>query len=195
MFVPTAVGRKPVPLEVKLQPPATLALRVVDENGKPVPDAVVTLRLPVARDGNAFWDVTDFADGQGRFRLASLVPGVDYEVRVWAPRYSGMEPQRVQVEAGLTHDLGDLAIQTADQTVAGGVVDGAGKPVEGAQVHAGVPGRTIQRGVHLVFTDKEGLFRLRELVRGTVTVHAEANGKSVDFQTRAGEQNVRIVLR
>jgi RNA polymerase sigma factor (sigma-70 family) len=204
VVVPTVKNQKPAPLEIRLEPAATLALRVVDENGKPVPDAVVDFQLPVGDDRNSFWIITDFADGNGRFNIPCLLPNVDYTLIVWAPGYTGTDRQRVRAEPGQTCNLGDVAIWTADQSVAGVVVDRAGKALEGIVVSAGPVGlNPVYKGFGTTLTDRQGRFRILGLPRGLLLLNAHprtAPGehadpeKTVRAHVQAGTQDVRLEL-
>src|SRR5262249_52678422 len=68
-----AGGDGDVPYTVRLQTWGTVTGRIVDENGKPLAGAAVSLKA----DGADSW-VGDKTDAQGRFRADRVIPGIGY---------------------------------------------------------------------------------------------------------------------
>jgi beta-lactamase regulating signal transducer with metallopeptidase domain len=102
-------GAPPATLTITLRPGATIAGRVLDEEGLPVRYAPIN-----CGDGR---QVT--ADAQGRFELKGLLPGSKYNAWTALMRREGNRPQRtmfdlftdVTAQEGETKQLGDLRLQ------------------------------------------------------------------------------------
>jgi RNA polymerase sigma factor (sigma-70 family) len=100
------------PWEVKLEPVATAAGRLVTADGKPVPNVVLTVHYLMP--GHDAWTPSSAhndmrTDAGGKFRLTNLVGGLKYSVHYSAER-DGARRQHyfyVQLKSGETKDLGD----------------------------------------------------------------------------------------
>jgi serine/threonine protein kinase len=109
------------PVDIELTMTGRLIGRLVDDNGKPITDGVLS------RDGSVWASDPKLkanptlipVDQQGRFVLNGLIPGRKYSARVSAPRghqgrltrtYVGMAFSDVEIEPGETRDLGDLSV-------------------------------------------------------------------------------------
>ncbi|SIO36728.1 RNA polymerase sigma factor, sigma-70 family [Singulisphaera sp. GP187] len=107
-------GNETGPLTAKLQPWGTVIGRVVDEEGKPRTDLEIfseTRERPDPEAGDLVEKPT--VDGQGRFRLEGLVPGVKYDALGDAPnKATGPILKGVQVGPGEVKDLGDVVLPT-----------------------------------------------------------------------------------
>ena len=117
------------PYTVQLQPWATVTGRIVDENGDPLArkdhggmnggHAVAmgtNHRLLIAKhDDPGFGAVPDFgSDGEGRFRVERLVPGLRYQCDIYrdAGWYAGIAFENLVLKPGETRDLGDIRWKT-----------------------------------------------------------------------------------
>ena len=121
-----------------LQPRLTASGLVVDDAGRPVAGAAIkatyqanaaTLRnMNVFRSGGFARSAAS-----GRFRLASLLAGVAYEVKV---NRQGFAPARLELPARADGEpAGELRIVLhAGRTAFGTVLDGAHRPLVGAEV-------------------------------------------------------------
>jgi len=134
-----------------LVPGRTVGGRVIDREDRPVAGAEAVLvaspgRLPLSRessDGVPGLDVwRAMTDADGRFQMTNL-PEVPLTLRL---RKAGFSPLGVRgVEANPEGSLG-LWRLTGSDTLRGRVFDESGKPVAGAQVHAGEGFRTLSYG-------------------------------------------------
>lgn len=79
---------------------------------------------------------TETTDGEGAFEVHNLAPGA-YRLEISAPGHATLVVPGVQVEAGGA-DLGTLELEPGVE-ITGTVVDAAGRPVAGAEVHASSP--------------------------------------------------------
>ncbi|WP_406698202.1 sigma-70 family RNA polymerase sigma factor [Singulisphaera sp. Ch08] len=107
-------GDETDPLTAQLQPWGTVIGRVVDEEGKPRTDVEIfstTRERPDPEAGDLVEKPT--VDGEGRFRIEGLVPGVKYDALGSAPKKAtGPILKSVQVEPGEVKDLGDVVLPT-----------------------------------------------------------------------------------
>jgi protocatechuate 3,4-dioxygenase beta subunit len=161
--------------EIELPAPEKMSGRVTDEAGKPVSGAKVRVR-----SGSFFEedDVVRYAEtttaADGSFSIANA-PGKSGSLAVRAPGYAPsaqFSMQRTGVERVTLKSGG---------TVAGTVLDLAGKPAEGAIVFSGSLAAK---------TDASGTYRLSGVPRGTRTVEALGTG---DLAAR--NDAVRVKLR
>jgi Carboxypeptidase regulatory-like domain len=114
-------------------PGFSIAGRVVDENGNPVPNFNIHLSRTVVvdanRNGTEYTGATSVSDAHGKFRIPNVPPG-KYEVSVWGGEDSDQQlqsPVRFEV---MDADVTDLVIKTARVAQVSGVVifDGTKKP-------------------------------------------------------------------
>jgi hypothetical protein len=130
------------PFEIRLQPSARMAGRVVDGRGEPVPGVSVTaqragwstgcviLSPPEPCLGNPRYR-SGSTDAEGRFIFEGLEPGW-FEIRA----SDGTDPRLVRWEAVAGKNGGEVEVVLSGKLVPveGRVVDADGKPVRGAQV-------------------------------------------------------------
>lgn len=132
---------------------------------------------------------TTTSDASGRFLLGGVSPG-QVLISVGADEHVIAQREGVWVQAGLTHDLGDVQLE-AGQSIIGLVRDGDGAPAAGVQVralreshgnHASLDtlGAQLQVGGlgRTTHSDSDGLFVLSGLSEGTYSVRAGSDGWS-----------------
>jgi RNA polymerase sigma factor (sigma-70 family) len=210
--------RKPTVLEIALRPLAEAVGRVVGEDGRPVAHA--TLRLHFRETGrNGKEQVMDLetegpgTDADGRFRLDRLIadPSRRYSVEVAAPGYARVRTPEFQALAGRIHSLPEVTLLRASRSVAGRVVDEAGRPVASALVTVkpcGQPrgGGTFAGHPEPTTTNVDGRFQIDGLPPGPVEIQAKAyeleEGTlfrppilSPKIKVHAGRQDVRITVK
>jgi hypothetical protein len=197
-----------------LVPGRTAAGRVIDLESKPVAGVEAVLvaspgRLPLSREdsegvpGLDIWRAT--TDAGGQFQVADLPEG-PLTLRL---RKAGFTPLSIRgVEANPEGSLG-LWRLTAGDVLRGRVFDESGKPVTGAQVHAGQGFRTLSQGgppnrKPEAVTGADGSFTIPDLFRWDrfdlwiwkeglqpgIVQNAEA-GWDIDLKTG---REIRIVL-
>jgi RNA polymerase sigma factor (sigma-70 family) len=96
-----------------LQPWAEVTGRVLTADGKPVPDAILTISgdAPGKDEPPGFWYKGEpvRTDKDGEYRIAGLIPGASYRVLVWAKGRPGQELRvRTDAKPGTVENLGDL---------------------------------------------------------------------------------------
>jgi len=185
-------GKQDGPARLVLSSRAGAYLRgsVVDQHGKPVPGAEVSIDRYIQHWRGPY--AKPKTDKAGRFGSPVLIPGYRYVVSVWADGYSQSQKQEWTAEAGQTHDFGDIAIVSARGTLAGVVVDASGKPL--ADVTVFNSGDGPQR-VSTV-SDERGRFALGKLHEGYAYAFAEPPGyRLAGIRSKTGSKNVKIVLQ
>lgn len=181
------------PLRLRLEPPRTLGGRVID--------AATREALP----GAWVWasDPAEFATTgpDGGYQVISNSAGERQWVQATAPGYS---TEFVQTAAG-SEQAGTLALAPL-ATLAGRVVDDAGRAIAGADVSATVEpgGRGISpasRTAKIGLTDERGAFRLRGLepdrryvVRAAHDGYAPAETTVAEFAALETRTGVELVL-
>lgn len=168
---------------------------VVDESGKPVPMVYVRLLNGEGDMGESMTNV------RGEFDAGSMSGG-DYRAAVYPSPLAGQpfEPVAgdelmIKVPSDGVVTNAKLAIKYETFTISGTVVDDAGGPV--ADVHIEAIGRG-RPGVDLpsIMSAGNGTFRIRNLARGTYTLHAHAfdGGEGDALNIAAGAEGVTIKL-
>jgi protocatechuate 3,4-dioxygenase beta subunit len=184
-------------LELRLVPQGAVAGKVIDEDGDPVPDAMVVAESANYSSGRRTMQIRDSSttNDRGEFRLGKLAPGRYYiSLDVLSTNPTGEVPapkdglpetgyvatyfpkttdwalaEPVDVKGGA--DVPGLAIQLQKSRVVrvkGKVVGGDGKPVRGAQVMLMSASRPGSMRMTMV-NDAEGGFELANVPPGPYT--------------------------
>jgi len=101
------------PVTVKLEPCGALTGRLVDAGGLPQAESQMTCARPY-EDGDSRFEKGSLpspikTDKDGRFRVAGLVPGLKYSLRLWKGRMITGEPVKdATIKPGEVKDLGDV---------------------------------------------------------------------------------------
>ncbi len=175
------------PVDFTLQPAAVLAGVLVDEEGQPVPGALVALELPPEQTEEA--DVSASmarSDDEGRFSMDTPRMG-EWLLRVSDEKFLSRE-QRVQAPAENLR-----VVLSRGATVVSTLTDESGAPVEGAWVvlwKADQQGHA-ERGERV---DERGLATLRGIEPGRYVLEAALDQEGVDrraakhLEVRGSEQ-------
>jgi len=162
---------------VELEPEKTITGTVVDREGKPLPDAVVTIDSRwQGRWGTAGadWDPA-MTDETGEFCLGGLGKG-EYTYNLTATK-EGFAPGHASVHS--TKMSGAKIVLHPGATVVGAVRDAKGAPVAGATVMLGEDVSTL--------SDAEGRWSLARIEEGTHTLVAEKG----DLRSKEKEMDIR----
>jgi hypothetical protein len=181
-----------------------VAGRVVNEDGRPLADAVLRVRTYVTVPGGDIKPVEAKpeeldTDAEGRFRVDGLLPapGFRYALEVSAGGCAGLLSAPFRVLPGQTGALPELVLPPARLSVSGTVVDREGRPLADAQVTVRPRGVSKDGGNFLapdpVVTAGDGRFVIRGLPAGAVDIEAElyVAGQEV----RRGEQRPTVHTR
>ncbi|MEZ6009958.1 MAG: carboxypeptidase-like regulatory domain-containing protein [Planctomycetota bacterium] len=184
--------------EIRLPPGASLAGRIVEEDGAPPGPAVVGVSYLDAGGSRRYWSARVAEDGT--FEVTGLPPDTAIEVRVTIATEA---PGRAQlaVPAG-TWPAGarDLAIRLPPgSAIRGRVFDAEGAPVAGAGVSCDEPGDDGAMGSRgYVSTDAHGRFTFERVPAGEWVLVARENGydglATAPRTVRAGAVSVELVL-
>ena len=201
-------------IEIKLEPCGSITGRAVDTDKKPIAGAMVHAYVlnPIQANNasgqaystsvNPFLDRAVQTDSDGSFTLDLLIPAMPGRALISKDGFVRVNIPPFKLQAGERKDVGDLTLTRADQSVAGIVVDPAGRPLHGAMVSAFSRRDGAVSNSQPITTDRDGRFRIGNLAPGAVNITASfvvdrrnsgrfATGR---VSTDAGSQNVRIVL-
>lgn len=168
-------GRDLTNVEIVLAPGGTVEGRVLSPEGRPVPNARVSVAEPGSDAFSAFSRVRATTDGDGRYRLDGVPPG----------------PQTLEATAeGYRRGVRDVEVTAETRTidfelergleVSGRVVDDAGHPVPSAQVML-VAGRNFFDALRAI-SGADGAFRIPGVQDGTYSLSARKEGYAADLQ-------------
>ncbi|MHC4620908.1 MAG: carboxypeptidase regulatory-like domain-containing protein, partial [Planctomycetota bacterium] len=159
--------------DVNLVPAVVLTGKVVDPNGKGIPEAKINVMLQASRWGSP---ITDWrrggatTDSDGKFEVKAIPPEHKYSVIASAEEYG---KSQVQVSSDDAVDnrlgVGELTLALANLSVSGVVVDLDDKPVAGAMIHAYGEGQPDR---HEIQTDKDGKFVIEKVCAGRIGISA-----------------------
>jgi hypothetical protein len=159
---------------------ARLTGRVVDQRGKPVPNAPVSIwwnQLYYSTKVNKGIGTGSILDQvktgpDGKFLTQALWPGDRYHVTVDFKPYAKSETPQVPLSAGEVHDIGTIALVESAAVLAGMVVDSDGKPIANAEVfNRGDGPQPVSTR-----TGPDGRFRLEGLFSGSKFAFARRDG-------------------
>ncbi len=165
------------------RPGATVSGTVINStNNESVRKAIIILAAQDEAKGTSY--ITE-SDGNGRFRIEDIEPGVyaisadreGFELETHGAR--GAPPPTLNVEAG--QSIKDVRIRMIPLgVISGRVLDEDGDPVAGAQVQAMTysyqSGKRQLQGSEQVLSNDKGEFRLFGLPPGTFYIRASGNG-------------------
>ena len=204
-------GAEGAELEVPLQPLVSLSGRVLDEEGKPLRNAAVSLFRDVnypGQSGRSFGvsiaTVNDVKD-DGTYTFTGLIPGATYNTQVEVTGYPHATSEHVRLRPSQSVRLKDFRLPAVDQEVSGVVVDPRGKPLAGITVSYDGENRALyapRGGTWFQDTDEAGRFHLTCLPRRPIRLMVYRNPKTpfsqikgIEYaEARPGQTDVRIVM-
>ncbi|MGQ0553808.1 MAG: carboxypeptidase regulatory-like domain-containing protein [Planctomycetota bacterium] len=213
LMEPLVVSASPgAPLAIQLERELTISGQVVDEQGQPVPGALLKLSSTrraqtgewIGQSWDKFllsWLARQTSDAEGRFHFGRLYEG-NFELLVEDPRNLGLK-QTLTVAGGDQNLLVRLdASAMALGTLSGNVRDAAtGAPLDAFQIWAfkhslegGSPDSTRSGS----FTDAGGRYSVHGFTPGLYAVYAKAEGYArwslPELSVQLGEQPLDINL-
>lgn len=198
-------AREEKSVELMLVNAASIRGRVLDQDGAPVSDAVVTYTRSDNGDAGA-----SSTDPEGNFVVSALAGSGVYAPTVWVSSGSqhSVEPVSggfplVDLPSSTSVAEADLRVSLQRDSVSGIVTDGDGQGVPDAIVSAALAGVGQQpRFVPWLpspraITDQEGRFAITKLVRGTYALRATTarGGEVVAHGISTPASDVQLVLQ
>ena len=179
-------------VDLLLKPGLTLAIKVLDAKGKPIPDATGFVNLWTGNMGTYINQIPTKADEGGLIEIKGLPQDRRYSLHVTAKGYGSSDPQLASTDTQTTrYDFPTAILRVADRKLAGQVLGADGKPAVGAYVNlngAGQPnGNTT--------TDAKGHFSFEAVCEGPLQLYANGQGGGNMFgsvQAQGGDTNVVI---
>ncbi|GEM_PF-3356311 len=181
---PIVISETDAAVDIMLDPGMTVKGTLVNEDGQAVHNASVSAS---SRSSYAY-ETIGF---DSNFALQALAAGEALTVTIEAPGYAS---KRVTIpeyatDSQLVYELGEIQLE-AESYIHGVVLDANGEAVKGASVHARGEGMNAYGYTR---TDRNGYFKLRDLVQGSFTLDIYKYGMpTVTYQgieTSADEQS------
>jgi protocatechuate 3,4-dioxygenase beta subunit/peroxiredoxin len=200
VFMTALAERSDAEGTIKMTRVGAIRGRVLDEQGKPIPDAKVTASLAFELpQGGGTWQDLDRelkTDVNGQFDFHTAVSGVKYSVEATADRFGRRQSEVPSVPENGAYEVPDAVLPVADQMVEGTVTDADGNPVSNARVYcygATQPQRNTT-------TDAGGRFRLDKITAGQLQISANRQVGQGGYEhgyvrAEGGDTNVEIVLQ
>jgi len=179
------------PLQLQLESAVTLLGKVVDAQGKGLPQADISLTLWHGDSGYGKGENVSIKE-DGSFAITAVPRYQRYSVKMKAAGY-GSDYIRVNTNDDVSEiKLDTLILNKADQSIAGQVVDQEGKPIPTIRITAYGKGQAYLR----TKADQQGRFVLQGLAPGEVSIQASLDqprrlhGRA---KVQAGDQDIKII--
>lgn len=188
------------PMNIVLKPALTLAGRITDPNGIPIPAARIQLAALLS-GWFAYVGAEVFTGTDGRYEIPAVPPQRKdiYYINVIAIGYCPLHLEKISIAAasGNQVNIKPLVLQPLNMSISGVVVDAEGRPAVGKRVSVrGLHGAKEGQPGRLTITDTEGKFTIDRICKGPLRLQAgDARDKDVAFlEAQAGDKDVKIVL-
>jgi protocatechuate 3,4-dioxygenase beta subunit len=190
------IGQDIKTVDIRLKAGVTFTGRVVDPNGKGIPDAQIRAMLRVSNWGSPLSNEQIKTDDSGNYELSAIPAGHKYNIYASAKGY-GQKDIDVHADDALDNllNMEIITLPLANLSVSGQIVDIEGNPVPDARVE----GSGDDQPRPNTLADEQGNFTLDGLCEGTVYIRADVSrdGKrlSARVHTDAGASGISIVVR
>jgi len=155
-------------LDVKLTPGVIMSGKVVDIEGRGIPDADISMTFWISDYGYGAREPTE-VDSDGNFEIRAVPSGHRYSVTASADGYGQRYVQAHTSEAvGNLMELEPLVLFAANLSASGIVVDEFDKPVHNIRIYAYGNGQPTRE----TYTDAEGKFTLENICEGPISIQA-----------------------
>lgn len=179
-------------VDVALAPGMILSGKVIDVEGKGIPNAKLSLIFETTGIGYSNREVTEI-DQAGHYEIRALPPGQKYSVNASADGY-GSRNLLINTGDGRV-EVDPLVLSVANLSASGIVVDDFDQPLSGFRIYAygnGQPSRET-------FTDTKGQFTIENVCSGELSIQANSEGGSARrfhgrAQSQGGATNIKIVV-
>lgn len=148
--------------------PARARGRVLDQEGKPKGDLLISLStkpLP-GEPGGQLTSPSGRTKADGTYDI-SLSPNARYTVRVGGETESTAKSKEFTALPGSEHEIEDLTVRPANGRASGIVVDEAGTPLANVAVNPASPGKYAWKANEVV-TDSQGRFAVSNILEDEV---------------------------
>lgn len=192
--VQVALTADTAPVRLVLKPGGTCGatLLVVDQDGRPVAGAQLSLWEYYDNGMSRGTSRPDRTDDQGRFAWPRLRADTQYGLVINARAAYPVSIPPWKTRAGEVRDLGPVRLTLMRGSVAGTVVDEAGQPVAKARLWDPHDGPALVE----TFTDAAGRFRLEGVAEGGLYLFAEATGHGLTGgPAQAGQADAKLTFR
>lgn len=186
-------------LDMRLKPGVTVTGRIVDPNGRGIPNANLTVFLNGPGWGSSLKPGRLRAGENGAFEIGAIPSGHSYSINADAEGYGSTRAMFVADDAKNNHlALEPLTLAVANLSVSGRVVDTQGNPVADARISSsgfgdGQPARLSTQA------DATGNFTLGGVCEGEINIRVDADHDgqrlSARVLTNGGATGITIVAR
>jgi hypothetical protein len=176
---------------VRLEPALTLAGRITDVSGKAIPNAQAQALFHTERMSSHLGSPVQ-ADAEGRFELKGLPSARQYTVNASAKGF-GQEQRNLPPSDTATNrvELEPFQLISADQCIAGVVLDDSDKPVAHVSIYSygnKQPNLNAQ-------TDAKGHFTMDKVCAGPIQLSANSRGGGyASLTAEGGDTNITIKI-
>lgn len=181
-------------LDIKLSPGVIFSGKVVDVDGKGIPDADISMTFWISDYGYGTREPTE-VDSDGNFEIRAIPLGYRYSVNTSNEGYGTQYVSVHTSEAvGDRMELEPLVLAVANLSVSGVVVDVDDKPVANAQVNASGRGQPNRMDIP---TDKQGRFRIEGVCSGPLRLWVNVRGERSMYgsiESQGGAMDIKIVV-
>jgi protocatechuate 3,4-dioxygenase beta subunit len=185
-------------LDLHLQPGLTLAVKVQDEKGKPIPTATEIIYFDPQGTIPVMSEVIPVkADDRGVIEIKALAQGRYYKAYITAKGYGSAVLHAETADTRTTRfDLPPAVLRLANRKLAGQVLGPDDQPVAGAPVTMGGEAQLVAVST----TDAQGRFAFDSVCEGPVTVtswHPNSAGFGMlhgAVEARGGQTNIVIKI-
>jgi RNA polymerase sigma factor (sigma-70 family) len=184
-------GETNVALAVEKTLPIQLKGRIVDDTGKPIPSAQVSLTITTGRFG--IGSPNHGVDADGNFAFDDLRLGDKYTLSAQAPHFGRKTADVTLVRGKQTIEQPPIVLARADSMISGTVVDQSGKPLPNLKLCIGGAQTVPREGT----TDAQGRFEFGDIVAGDqIDVNYYRDGNYLaGGQVEGGSVDVQIVAK
>jgi len=176
-------------LDAQLKPALTVAGRVEDVKGAPLPGAQISLMVKAGDSYNSWDDLAAATDAQGHYEFKCLPAGRDYMVSVTAKGHSQKQeachpdPETNRVE------ITPVVLKIADRVVAGQILNENEKPVSGVNISFSGDDQPSDNMV----TDRQGRFHF-QVCEGKINLFSGSQFGFAQAEAVAGDTNIVLTL-
>ncbi len=165
VLFPDEAKAKNIVLQLAKIPSPKVKGKVVDETGKPIPNAIITANWIREFVTETFARASSIAremavtDSKGQFEVVGLWQGDTYYLSIKAEGYGAVWTEKFTLKIGEVKDVGTITLKRAGCVLTGTVIGYEG-PLQNVSIY------TLEGGMIATRTDRNGKFELRGLTAG-----------------------------